>query len=158
MIRTLIFAAAIAGGWHFETARDPLGQAVYVAATAPDAERSTVALRFLCGGLTGVVLQFNLGDTDLQDGQFSTDEPVSESVRFEFVEGNYDTTAKRAPITDGLATYEIKGSDAAFIAGLMQDSASVSVTRGSASFVFPLDGAPAAIGEVKSACPFKYES
>lgn len=158
MIHTLIFAAAIAGGWQFETATDPLGLPVYVAAVAPDGTRPDVALKYLCGGVTGVVLQFNLGDTDYQDGQFSTDEPAWEDVRFAFPEGPYNTTAKRAPIADGLATYEIKGSDAAFIAGLLQGSASVSITRENASFTFPLDGAAAAIDEVVSACPFKYRS
>ena len=157
MIRTLMFAAlAAAGGWQFETAHDPLGQAVYVASVAPDAERPDAALRFLCGGVTGVVLQFNLGELEHPDAQFSTNEPAAEDVRFAFPEGNYDTEAKRAPIVDGLSTYEIKGSDAAFIAGLFKDSDSVSITRGDASFKFPLDGAKFAIDEVVSACPFKY--
>jgi hypothetical protein len=153
----ILLVAALAAGWQFETVQDPMGLPVYVAAVAPDEERPDVALRYLCGGVTGVVLQFNLGDTEFQPNQFSTEEPEWEDVRFEFPEGPYDTAAKRAPITDGLATYEIKGSDAAFIAGLMQDSESVTVTRGQASFTFPLAGAPAAIAEVSGACPFKYQ-
>jgi hypothetical protein len=156
MIRTLILVAAF-GAWHMETARDPLGQAVYVAEVAPDAARPHVALRFLCGGVTGVVLQFNLGDTQFARAQFLTSDPPWEDVHFVFPEGNYDTAAKRAPITDGLATYEIKGSDAAFIAGLLKDSDSVSIKRGAVSFTFPLDGARFAIDEALSACPFKYE-
>ena len=156
MIRTLILAAALAGGWQFDTRRDPLGQAVHVAEIVPDAGRPDVALRFMCGGMTGVVLQFNLGDIEYEGGQYSTEEPARENVRFEFPEGHYDSTAQRAPISDGLATYEIKGSEAAFIAGLMQDSERVSITRENSSFTFPLDGAQAAIGDVVSACPFKY--
>ena len=156
MIRTLMVAAAL-GAWHMETERDPLGQAVYVAEVAPDTARPHVALRFLCGGMTGVVLQFNLGDTQYARAQFLTAEPAWEDVRFEFPEGKYDSAAKRAPITDGLGTYEIKGSDAAFIAGLLKDSDQVSITRGNAAYTFPLGGASLAIGEVIEACPFKYQ-
>lgn len=157
MLRTLIVAAAFAaGGWQFETARDPLGQPVYVAFVAPDPGRPDVALRFLCGGVTGVVLQFNLGETVHDKAQFSTDEPPAEDVRFAFAEGNYDSVARRAPIADGLGTYEIKGSEAAFVIGLMRDSESVLVSRGDTSFAFPLAGAQGAIDEVMSSCPFKY--
>lgn len=158
MIHTLIFAAAIAGGWHFETARDPLGQPVYVAEIVPDAERPHVALRFQCGGMTGVVLQFNLGEVQYAGSQFSPREPEWEDVRFEFEEGPYKTTAKRAPITDGIGTYEIKGSEAAFVADLLKTVGSVSIKRQLVAFTFPLDGAATAIGEVVSACPFKYRS
>ena len=141
--------------WQFATEQDPLGQPVYVAQIAPDQVRS---LRFLCGGITGVVLQFNLGETEYGSDAFSIAEPKPEQVRFHFVEGNYDSTAQRAPIADGMGTYEIKGSEAAFVAGLMKDSDAVTVTRGDVSFRFPLDGARFAIDEVVSACPYQYPS
>ena len=149
MLRVLLLALV----WQFATEHDPLGQPVYVAEIAPDQVRS---VRFLCGGVTGVVLQFNLGEVEYGGQAFSTGEPELENVRFAFVEGNYDTTARRAPITDGVGTFEIKGSDAAFIAGLMKDSESVEISRGEAAFRFPLDGARGAIDEALSACPFKY--
>jgi hypothetical protein len=156
LIRTLIIAAAVAGGWQFQTANDPLGQPVYVASIAPDAGRPYVGLKFSCGGIVGVVLQFNLGEIRYAGAAFSRREPEFEDVSFAFAEGKYDTTAKRAPITDGIATYEIKGSEAAFVAGLLKDSGSVVVSRGDISFAFPLTGARFAIDEVLSACPFKY--
>ena len=158
MIRTLIFAAVITGSWHFGTERDPLGNPVYFAEVVPDSARPDIALKYSCGGVVGVVLQFNLGNIEYEGNQFSTDEPAPEGFRFQFPEGPYDTLAKRAPITDGLSTYEIKGSEAAFIAGLMQDSENVSIKRESVSFTFPLEGAQAAIAEVTDACPFKYKS
>jgi hypothetical protein len=148
---SLLLAAALA--WQFQTERDPLGQSVYVAGIVPDETRS---LRYLCGGVTGVVLQFNLGETEHGAGAFSPDEPKPEEVRFSFLEGDYDTLAQRAPITDGLGTYEIKGSEAAFVAGLFKDSEAVTVKRGDVSFQFTLDGARAAIDEAMNACPFKY--
>jgi len=153
---SLLLALSIGGLWQFGAERDPLGQEVFVASIAPEAERPHVALRFLCGGVTGVVLQFNLGEVETEGPQFSTEEPAFDDVRFSFVEGNYNTTAKRAPIADGLGTFEIKGSEAAFVAGLLRDSDSVAVVRGGVSFTFPLAGANVAIGEVFSACPFKY--
>jgi len=150
----LMFAV---GAWAFATEHDPMGQPVYVASVAPDAERPAVGLRYMCGGVTGVVLQFNLGEVEYEGSQFSTDEPQFEDVKFVFVEGTYDSTAKRAPIVDGLATYEIKGSEAAFVVGLMKDSESVTVSRGEASYSFSLSGARGAIDEVTLACPFKYQ-
>ena len=156
MIPALLLAAA--GSWHFEAIRDPLGQPVYAAEIAPDAERPYVALRFLCGGMTGVVLQFNLGEVQYAGSQFSRREPEFEDVQFDFEEGPYKTTAKRAPITDGIGTYEIKGSEAAFVADLLTTVGSVSIKRKLVAYTFPLDGAAAAIGEVVSACPFKYRS
>ena len=153
---SLVFAAAVAGGWQFETQRDPLGQAVYVAEVVPDAGRPSVALRFLCGGMTGVVLQFNLGEVQYAGSQFSPREPDFEDVQFDFEEGPYKTTAKRAPITDGIGTYEIKGSEAAFVADLLKTVGSVAIKRELVAYTFPLDGAAAAIEEVVSACPFKY--
>src|SRR5262249_4579544 len=95
-------------------------------------------------------------DVDTDSAQFSTDEPKDEPVRFSFIEGDYDTAAKRAPITDGLGTYEIKASEAAFVVGLFKDSERVTVHRGDVSFSFPLDGARSAIEQVMNACPFKY--
>jgi hypothetical protein len=153
-----MFALVVAavGVWAFAAERDPMGQTVYVASIAPDPERPFVGLKYLCGGVTGVVFQFNLGEVEYEGSQFSTDEPTSEDVKFVFLEGTYDSTAKRAPIVDGLATYEIKGSEAAFVVGLMKDSESVTVSRGEASFQFSLSGARGAIDEVTLACPFKY--
>jgi hypothetical protein len=155
MFRALMIAA-LAGSWQFATEQDPMGKPVYVASVAPDEARPEVGLRFSCGGVVGVVLQFNLGDMEYAGAQYSTDEPADEEVRFSFPEGRYDSAAKRAPITDGLGTYEIKGSEAAFLVGLMKDSESVEVSRGDVSFAFPLAGARFAIDEVLSACPFKY--
>jgi hypothetical protein len=151
----VLLAAALAS-WQFQTVHDPLGQPVYVASIAPDAARPHVALSYSCGGIVGVVLQFNLGELRYAGAQLSPKEPAWEDVRFAFPEGNYDTAAKRAPITDGIATYEIKGSEAAFVAGLFKDSDSVKVSRGKVSFTFPLAGARFAIDEVMNACPFKY--
>lgn len=149
MLRVFLLALV----WQFATEHDPLGQPVYVAEVVPDQVRS---LRFMCGGVTGVVLQFNLGEVEYAGSAYSAGDPAFEDVRFAFIEGNYDTSAKRAPITDGVGTYEIKGSDAAFIAGLLKDSESVEIRRGEASFRFPLDGARGAIDEALNACPFKY--
>jgi len=154
MIILLLVASSV---WQFETQSDPIGKPVYVASIAPEAERPEVALRYSCGGVVGVVLQFNLGDVQTDSAQFSTDEPREEPVRFSFLEGDYDTTAKRAPITDGLGTYEIKASEAAFVVELFKDSERVAVQRGDVSFSFPLDGARGAIEQVMSACPYKYK-
>jgi hypothetical protein len=163
MFRVLMFAA-LAGSWQFATEQDPMGVPVYVASIAPDEARPEVALRFSCGGVVGVVLQFNLGDIKYEWQQFSTDEPPEEDVRFSFVEGRYDSAAKRAPIADGLGTYEIKGSEAAFLVGLIKDSEvgpvegswGVEVSRGEAAFMFPLAGARGAIDQALEACPYKY--
>jgi len=156
MIRILMFAAAVAGGWQFETQRDPLGQPVYVAGVVPDGGRPSVALGYSCGGIVGVVLQFNLGDVRYAGMQFSTRDPDEEDVRFAFPEGSYNSTAKRAAITDGLGTYEIKGSEAAFLVGLMKDSERVEITRGDISYTFPLTGAREALDQVLTSCPFRY--
>jgi hypothetical protein len=151
----VVLAAALAT-WQFQTRHDPLGQPVYVASVAPDAARPYVQLSYSCGGIVGVVLQFNLGELRYAGMQLSPKEPEWEDVRFAFPEGDYDTAAKRAPITDGIATYEIKGSEAAFVAGLLKNSDSVAISREKVSFTFPLTGARFAIDEVMSACPFKY--
>jgi hypothetical protein len=108
--------------------------------------------------MTGVVLQFNLGEVQYAGSQFSRREPEFETVRFEFDEGPYETTARRAPIADGLGTYEIKGSEAAFVADLLTTVGKVSIKNKLIAYTFPLDGAAAAIGEVVSACPFKYRT
>jgi len=155
MFRVLM-VAVLAGSWQFATEQDPMGKPVYVASIVPDEARPEVGLRFSCGGVVGVVLQFNLGDMDYAGAQYSTDEPVDEEVRFSFPEGQYDSAARRAPIVDGLGTYEIKGSEAAFLVGLMKDSESVQVSRGDVAFTFPLFGARAAIDQVLTECPFKY--
>ncbi len=149
MLRVFLMALV----WQFATEHDPLGQPVYVAQVAPDRVRS---VRFMCGGVTGVVLQFNLGETEHERGAYSAAEPPTEAVRFAFAEGNYDTTARRAPITEGIGTYEITGSEAVFVAGLMKDSESVEIRRGEASAQFPLAGARGAIDEARSACPYQY--
>lgn len=157
MIHFVLFATAVfnpPGSWQFATEHDPLGQPVYVAVIAPELERPYVALKYLCGGVEGVALQFNLG-TMAKD--FSTKEPKFEDVRFEFPEGKYESAAQRAPLTDGIDTFEIKGSEAAFIAGLMTDSEQVTISRAASSLTFSLAGAKYAIDEVKSACPFKYK-
>jgi hypothetical protein len=151
----LLLAGAL--GWQFATERDPLGQPVYVAAVTPDPARPFVAMKYSCGGIVGVELQFNLGDVRYAGAAFSTGDPPFETVRFTFPEGQYDTTAKRAPITEGIGTYEVKGSEAAFLAGLLKDSETVTIQRGQISFTFPLNGARFAIEEVVSVCPFKYQ-
>ena len=148
---SFLFAAL---AWQSAVDRDPLGSPVYVAEVKPDAVHE---IRFLCGGITGVVLQFNLGEMEHGASAFSREVPKPEAVRFAFLEGGYDTTAVRAPITDGLGTYEIKGSEAAFVAGLMKDSDAVTVRRGEVSFRFSLAGARDAIGAAMGACPFKYD-
>jgi hypothetical protein len=151
---SLLLAGAVA--WQFQTEFDPLGQPVYVAAVTPDPARPYVGVKYSCGGIVGVELQFNLGDARYAASAFSTGDPPIETVRFTFPEGKYDTTAKRAPITEGIGTYEVKGSEAAFLASLLKDSDKVTIGRGPVSFTFPLDGARFAIEEVVTACPFKY--
>jgi hypothetical protein len=139
--------------WQVATLSDPLGRPVYVAEVAPDRVQS---LRFLCGGMAGVVLQFNLGRLEASPDAFSLADPTPEAVRFQFAEGNYDTTAVRAPITDGIGTYEIKGEEAVFVLSLMRDSERVEVQHDGAAAAFPLTGARAAIDETRAQCPYKY--
>ncbi len=143
----------LALSWQVATLSDPLGRPVYVAEVAPDSARS---LRFLCGGITGVVLQFNLGRITPSDDAFSLNDPTPENVRFTFAEGNYDTTAVRAPITEGIGTYEIKGEEAIFVLSLMRDSEQVEVQHAGGAAAFPLTGARAAIDETRANCPYKY--
>jgi hypothetical protein len=148
-----VFVAFAAGQWRYETARDALGQTVHVASIAPDAARPYIALRFLCGGIGGVVFQFNTGDMQLAG---LASEPIFEGVRFEFADLSHQATATRAAIADGIGTFEIKGSEAFRLASLMQRGGSVLVSRGRFRLAFPLDGAIDAIGRVLEACPYKF--
>src|SRR6185503_6800905 len=54
------------GAWHYETTHDPLGQTVHVAEITPDEARPFVAMRLMCGGISGVSLQVNLGEMQSQ--------------------------------------------------------------------------------------------
>jgi len=153
-MRVLILAALAASGgaWHYETQADPLGQTVHVAEIAPDEARPFVALRLMCGGIQGVVLQVNLGQMQFA----SMTAPPASGLSFNVGSAPaYSTAAAVAPITDGVGTYEIKGSEAGNVAHLMMQGESVTVHQGSASFTFPLSGASTAIGEVIANCPFK---
>jgi hypothetical protein len=150
IMHALIMAAALAGtgGWTYETVPDPLGQAVHVAQVAPDGDRPYVALRLMCGGITGVVLQVNLGEMGTA--------PPASGLSFDVAGAPaYSTAASLAPITDGVGTYEVKGSEAGNVAHLLMQGASVTVQQGETSFTFPLSGASLAIGEVIANCPFK---
>lgn len=150
----LMIAAALAGGdtWHYDTARDPLGQTVHVAEIVPDAARPYIALRLMCGGIAGVAIQVNLGQMQYA----SMARAPASGINFD-VEGApaYATAASFAPITDGVGTYEIKGSEAGNVAHLLMRGDAVTVHQGDASQTFSLSGAAAAIGEVISNCPFK---
>src|SRR5947207_2240368 len=116
-MQAIVLAAALAAssaGWHYETTHDPLGQAVHVA---------------------GVVLQVNLGQ--MQFGSV-TAAPAS-GLSFNVGEAPaYLAAASMAPITDGVGTYEIKGSEAGNIAHLLMQGESVTVHQGAAGFTFPL--------------------
>ena len=155
IVQTWVLVAALGasgGGWHYETVPDPLGQTVHVAEVAPDTGRPFVAMRLMCGGIQGVVLQVNLGQMQYAS---MTAQPSS---GLSFNVGSapaYSTAAAVAPITDGVGTYEIKGSEAGNVAHLLMQGESVTVHQGSASFTFPLSGASMAIGEVIANCPFK---
>jgi hypothetical protein len=154
MIRTLIAVAALqaAGGWHYETTLDPLGQTVHVAAVAPEAGRPYVGMRLMCGGLPGIVLQVNLGDMRYA----SMVGAPARSLTFETANAPaHEAAAARAPIADGVGTYEIKGSEARNVAHLLTRGNQVTVRQGSQSATFPLTGAALAIGEVIANCPFK---
>ena len=154
MIRLMMLAAALGGtaGWHYATTHDPLVQTVHVAEIAPDRARPYVALRLMCGGISGVVLQVNLGQ--MQYASMSA-APAS-GLSFDVGDApGYSTAAALAPITDGVGTYEIKGSEAGNVAHLLMRGDAVIVRQGSAAQSFPLDGAAAAIGEVIANCPFK---
>jgi hypothetical protein len=145
-----------ASGWQFETRTDPIGQTVYVAELRPSAEQTPTQLRFSCGGIVGVELQFNLGQASYDSGAFSTADPPWEDVKFTFAEGAYPTTAKRAPLTDGMGTYEIKGGDAMFIAKLIKAGGEVTIEHNGQSQHFQLEGASDPVTQVIEQCPFKY--
>lgn len=154
MMRIFVIALALAGSgaWHYQTERDPLGQSVHVAEITPDAARPYVALRLMCGGIAGVVVQVNLGQMQYA----SMTSAPSAGISFE-VEGapSYATVAASAPITDGVGTYEIKGSEAGNVARLMMRGGAVTVHQGAASQIFSLSGAAGAIGEVIANCAYK---
>lgn len=150
----ILAAAAFAsgGGWHYDTTHDPLGQTVHVAEVAPDQARPFVAMRLMCGGMTGVVLQVNLGQMQYA----SMTGAGARSLAFNVGSAPaYSAEAAVAPVVDGVGTYEIKGSEAGNIAHMLMQGESVTVHQGDASFTFPLSGASLAIGEVISNCPFK---
>ena len=154
-MRVLILAAAaFAGGgaWHYDTTHDPLGQTVHVAEVAPDQARPFVAMRLMCGGMTGVVLQINLGQMQFASMTGSPARGLSFNVG---AAPAYSTEASIAPVADGIGTYEIKGSEAGNLAHMLMQGESVTVHQGDASFTFPLSGASLAIGEVIANCPFK---
>ena len=151
LVRVLMIVALAGGGgaaWRYTSAHDPLGQTVHIAEIVPDAARPYVALRLFCGGIAGVSLQVNLGQMQVaaNGGElvFSVDNGAA-----------YTTPATLAPITDGVGTFEIKGSEAGSVAQLLLHGAAVSVREGEASVTFVLSGAAAAIGEVIARCPYK---
>ncbi|MEQ1756592.1 MAG: hypothetical protein ABL973_20925 [Micropepsaceae bacterium] len=152
----LIAAALAATGWQFQTQADPLGHPIYVAASLPDPEKPQAFLRFSCGGIIGVELQYNLGKPAFEGSDFSTGEPQWEDVSFTFPEGPYPTTSKRAPITDGVGTFEIKGGDAMFIVKLFRSGGSVTIKQGPQESAFSLEAAAGPINAVIDQCPFKY--
>lgn len=156
MSHILLAVALSASGWQFQTHTDPIGQSVYIAQTVPVAGEPRQVLRFSCGGIVGVELQFNLGQAPFESKDFSTDDPQWEDVQFVFAEGAYPTTAKRAPLTDGIGTYEIKGGDAMFIAKLLKSGGEVTIDHAEESLRFALDGASDPISQVIDQCPFKY--
>ena len=153
-MRVLMIAAALAGSgtWHYDTTRDPLGQTVHVAEIVPDAARPYVALRLICGGIDGVAVQVNLGQ--MQYASMAS-APAS-GLSFD-VEGAppYATAASFAPITDGVGTYEIKGSEAGNVAHLLMTGDAVTVHQGAASQTFSLSGAAGAIGQVIGNCSYR---
>lgn len=158
-----IFVADVPTGvWTYATERDPLGQAVHVAEIKPDESRPFVAMRLMCGGIVGVSLQVNLGEMQ-SAAVTSAPAGLSFEVGFGPMYANaaaYSATAAKAPITDGLGTYELKGSEAGNVAHLLMQGNSLSgdtvlVKTGAAHYIFPLSGAPTAIGEVIANCPFK---
>jgi hypothetical protein len=153
----LLAAATIAATmWRFEIQTDPLGQSVYVAEAAGSDALPQAVLRFSCGGLPGVLLQFNLGQARFEGEDFSIADPAWEDVTFTFPEGAYPTTTKRAALADGVGTFEIKGGDAMFIARQLKAGGEVTITHAQQSARFLLDGAAGPIAEAIDACPFKY--
>ena len=152
-MRILMIAAALAGtsAWHYETTRDPLGQTVHVAEIVPDGARPYIALRLICGGMSGVVVQVNLGQM-----QFASMTGAPSGINFDVQDAPpYATSAALAPITDGVGTYEIKGSEAGNVAHLLMRGETVTVHQGAARQAFSLNGAATAIGEVIGNCAYK---
>lgn len=150
-------AALAAATWRFDVQTDPLGQNVYVAESAGSAELPLAFLRFSCGGMPGVLLQFNLGQAAQDSSDFGTDDPSWEDVTFVFPEGAYPTATKRAAIADGIGTFEIKGSEAMFIVRQLKAGGELTLQQGVLSTRFTLDDAAGPISEVIASCPFKYE-
>lgn len=153
----LLTAATLAAAtWRFDIQTDPLGQSVYVAETIGSENLPQALIRFSCGGLPGVLLQFNLGQARFDGEDFSLDDPAWEDVTFTFPEGDYPTTTKRAALADGVGTFEIKGNEAMFIARQLKAGGEVTITHAQRSARFLLDGAAGPIAEAIDACPFKY--
>jgi hypothetical protein len=155
MIRVLMVAAAgsfaMAAGWHYEATHDALGQTVHVAEIVPDVARPYVAMRVMCGGLAGISLQINLGEM-----QTASMAAPAGGLTFEISQSPaYSAAASMAPLTDGIGTYEIKGSEAGDVAHLLMRGDEVTVRQGPTSATFPLAGAAGAIGEVIANCPLK---
>ena len=155
MIRILMVTAAaalaMAGSWHYEATHDALGQTVHVAEIVPDAARPYVAMRVMCGGLAGISLQVNLGE--MQSASMTA--PAG-GLTFEIAKSPaYSAAAAMAPLTDGVGTYEIKGSEAGDVAHLLMRGDEVTVRQGAVSATFPLAGAAGAIGELIANCPLK---
>ena len=158
LMNVLLLAAAslAAATWRFDVQTDPLGQRVYVAEAVGSEALPQSMLRFSCGGLPGVLLQFNLGQARFEGDDFSVSDPDWEDVTFAFPEGAYPTTTKRAALADGIGTFEIKGNDAMFIARQLKAGGEVTITHAQQSARFLLDEAAGPIGEAIDACPFKY--
>jgi len=154
----LLAAATIAATmWRFEIQTDPLGQSVYVAEAAGSDALPQAFLRFSCGGMPGVLLQFNLGQAAHDGNDFQAGDPAWEDVTFLFPEGEYPTATKRAAVADGIGTFEIKGSEAMFIARQFSAGGEVTLRQGAQSTRFMLEDAAGPISEVIASCPFKYE-
>jgi len=153
----LLTAVTIAAAsWRFDVQTDPLGQNVYVAEASGGENLPQALIRFSCGGLPGVLLQFNLGQARFDGEDFSLDDPAWEDVTFTFPEGDYPTTTKRAALADGVGTFEIKGNEAMFIARQLKAGGEVTITHAQRSARFLLDDAAGPISEAIDACPFKY--
>jgi hypothetical protein len=146
-----------ASSWHFDVQSDPLGQNVYVAEATGSEDLPQAFLRFSCGGMPGVLLQLNLGQALQDGGDFRADDPAWEDVTFVFPEGEYAAATKRAAIADGIGTFEIKGSEAMFIARQFKAGGELIVRQSVHSARFMLDEAAGPISEVIASCPFKYE-
>src|SRR5690242_18181902 len=129
IILAVVVAAlgASGGSWHYQTTSDPLGQTVHVAEIAPDEARPFVAMRLMCGGISGVSLQVNLGQMQYA----STMSAAPRGLSFNVGDAPaYSAAASMAPITDGVGTYEIKGSEAGNLAHLLMNGDSVTVHQG----------------------------